>query len=101
MKRIRVLEYDCQVTVTAAVICSNPQTIHEEPSDSRPNLSAVSVSKRTLSKEDLVHDDDVPVGRILTRRHALSVLGSVGAALVVGSGKAAAATTVDCVATPQ
>lgn len=52
-----------------------------------------------------MHDDDAPVGQVLTRRHALGLLGTVGAALVVGSGTASAAAPsadcVDCVATPE
>ena len=49
-----------------------------------------------------MHDDDAPVGRVLSRRNALALVGTVGAALAVGSGTAAAATpTIDCVATPE
>ncbi len=33
-----------------------------------------------------LHDDDKPIGRVLTRREALALLGSAGAALVAASG---------------
>jgi protocatechuate 3,4-dioxygenase beta subunit len=39
----------------------------------------------------LMHLDDLPVGRVLTRREALAVLGSSGALLLLGSGAGASA----------
>jgi protocatechuate 3,4-dioxygenase beta subunit len=48
-----------------------------------------------------MHHDDLPVGRVLPRRHALGLLGMVGAALTVGAGTASATPNVDCVATPE
>jgi len=63
----------------------------------------VSVPERTLSEESRMHHDDLPVGRVLPRRHALGLLGMVGAALAAGTGTAtaSAAPNVDCVATPE
>ena len=33
-----------------------------------------------------LHDDDKPIGRVLTRREVLTLLGGAGAAFVVGTG---------------
>ncbi|HEX6358339.1 twin-arginine translocation pathway signal protein [Actinophytocola sp.] len=51
-----------------------------------------------------MHDDDVPVGRVLGRRQALAILGLSGVALTVAGAGTAAATDcgpVDCVAKPE
>lgn len=38
-----------------------------------------------MSHEFEIHDDDKPIGRVLSRREVLSLLGGAGAALLVGS----------------
>ena len=54
-----------------------------------------------------MHNDDAPIGRILTRRQALTLLGASGAALLARSTlfddlpRAAAATGPSCVARPE
>jgi protocatechuate 3,4-dioxygenase beta subunit len=53
-----------------------------------------------------MHSDDEPVGHLLSRRHALTLLGTAGVALVAGPGVAMAATdpttsSLDCVAKPE
>jgi protocatechuate 3,4-dioxygenase beta subunit len=50
-----------------------------------------------------MHDDDRPVGRILTRREALATLGTAGAALIAGNAPRlfAAQPSGACVVTPE
>ncbi|MFJ6572239.1 hypothetical protein ACIQNU_33020 [Streptomyces sp. NPDC091292] len=62
-----------------------------------------------------MHSDDEPVGRVLGRRQALTLLGAAGAALTVGgsagaaaeatptssSGPGGSARTIDCIARPE
>jgi protocatechuate 3,4-dioxygenase beta subunit len=48
-----------------------------------------------------MHDDDMPVGRVLSRRQALTILGISGVALTVGGAGVASADCVDCVVKPE
>lgn len=44
------------------------------------------MKKRDMKSEIDIHDDDKPVGRVLTRREILSLFGGAGAAVLVGGG---------------
>ena len=50
-----------------------------------------------------MHDDDRPTGRVLSRREALALLGTAGAALLTGRTlpTSAAESALDCIASPE
>jgi len=61
-----------------------------------------------MNSNDLLHNDDIPVGRVLSRRETLALLGAAGTSLFIGgvlarSGTQSNAVTAasSCVASPQ
>src|SRR5262245_27830836 len=63
----------------------NIYPIKLEHSAIEKHLIARLVDNHEESKMEL-HDDDKPIGRILSRREMLTVLGGAGAAFIVGTG---------------
>src|SRR5687767_4384896 len=49
-----------------------------------PRLAALARNDKRLA-EELMENDDTPVGRLLSRREAVAILGATGAALLTGS----------------